>query len=93
MKIKKTLFTTRNNGTYNNYVDTNNYLFIILFDSGANLSFILRDLKKNDSIKNYIYKKLHNVFGNIAEIDISNISNVEYDLMKLEKIPSITKIC
>jgi hypothetical protein len=93
MKIKRTLFTTRNNGTYNNYVDTNNYLFIILFDSGANLSFILRDLKKNDSIKNYIYKKLHNVFGNIAEIDISNISNVEYDLMKLEKIPSITKIC
>jgi hypothetical protein len=93
MKIKRTLFTTRNNGTYNNYVDTNNYLFIILFNSGANLSFILRDLKKNDSIKNYIYKKLHNVFGNIAEIDISNISNVEYDLMKLEKIPSITKIC
>lgn len=93
MKIKRTLFTTRNNGTYYNYVDTNNYLFIILFNSGANLSFILRDLKKNDSIKNYIYKKLHNVFGNIAEIDISNISNVEYDLMKLEKIPSITKIC
>ena len=93
MKIKRTLFTTRNNGTYNNYIDTNNYLFIILFNSGANLSFILRDLKKNDSIKNYIYKKLHNVFGNIAEIDISNISNVEYDLMKLEKIPSITKIC
>jgi hypothetical protein len=93
MKIKRTLFTTRNNGTYYNYVDTNNYLFIILFNSGANLSFILRDLKKNDSIKNYIYKKLHNVFGNIAEIDISNISNVEYDLMKLKKIPSITKIC
>ena len=93
MKIKRTLFTTRNNGTYNNYVDTNNYLFIILFDSGANLSFILRDLKKNESIKNYIYKKLHNVFGNIAEIDISNISNIEYDLMKQAKIPSITKIC
>ena len=93
MKIKRTLFTTRNNGTYNNYVDTNNYLFIILFNSGANLSFILRDLKKNDSIKNYIYKKLHNVFGNIAEIDISNISNVEYDLMKQAKIPSINKIC
>jgi hypothetical protein len=93
MKIKRTLFTTRNNGTYYNYVDTNNYLFIILFNSGANLSFILRDLKKNDSIKNYIYKKLHNVFGNIAEIDISNISNIEYDLMKQSKIPSITKIC
>ena len=93
MKIKRTLFTTRNNGTYSNYVDTNNYLFIILFDSGANLSFILRDLKKNDSIKNYIYKRLHSVFCNIAEIDISKISNIEYNLMKLEKIPSITKIC
>ena len=93
MKIKKTLFTTRNNGIYNNYVDTNNYLFIILFNSGVNLSFILRDLKKNESIKSYIYKKLHNTFGNIAEIDISKISNVEYNLMKQLRIPSITKIC
>ena len=93
MKIKPTFFNTRTERLYWDYYDTNNYLFTILFDSGADLSFILRDLKKNDSIKNYIYKKLHNVFGNIAEIDISNISNVEYDLMKLEKIPSITKIC
>lgn len=46
MKIKRTLFTTRNNGIYNNYIDTNSLLFIILFKSGAELSFILRNLKK-----------------------------------------------
>tara|TARA_R100000742_G_C4261844_1_gene79643 strand:- start:498 stop:779 length:282 start_codon:yes stop_codon:yes gene_type:complete len=93
MKIKRTLFTSRNNGTYKNYVDTNSYLFIILFDSGANLSFILRDLKKNESIKTYIYNKLHKTFGNIAEIDISKISSVEYNLMKQLHIPSVIKIC
>jgi hypothetical protein len=64
-----------------------------LFDSGAELSFILRDLKKNDNIENYIYKKLHTRFDNIIEVDISKISNVEYNLMKQVNIPSITKIC
>ena len=68
-------------------------LFTILFDSGANLSFILRDLKKNENILNYIYKRLHNRFDNIAEIDISKVSDVEYNLMKQEKIPSVVKIC
>ena len=55
MKIKRTLFTTRNNGIYNNYIDTNSLLFIILFKSGAELSFILRNLKKNNNIESYIY--------------------------------------
>jgi hypothetical protein len=64
-----------------------------LFDSGAELSFILRDLKKNDNIENYIYKKLHNRFSNIIEIDISKISSEEYNLMKLKNIPSVIKIC
>ena len=93
MKIKRTFFNSRNNLLYGKYTDTNNYLFIILFASGAELSFILRVLKKNDNIENYIYKKLHKRFGNIIEIDISKISNVEYNLMKQVNIPSITKIC
>ena len=93
MKVKRTFFNSRTERFHWDYVDTNNYLFTILFDSGADLSFILRDLKKNESIKSYIYKKLHNTFGNIAEIDISKISNVEYNLMKQLRIPSITKIC
>jgi hypothetical protein len=44
MRIKRTFFTSRIGHIYNNYTDTNNYLFIILFDSGATLSFILRDI-------------------------------------------------
>tara|TARA_R100000664_G_C2750432_1_gene137756 strand:+ start:1107 stop:1388 length:282 start_codon:yes stop_codon:yes gene_type:complete len=93
MKIKKTLFTTRNNGIYNNYTDTNSLLFIILFKSGAELSFILRNLKKNNNIESYIYKKLNNTFGNIAEIETSRITNTEYNLLKQLNTPSITKLC
>ena len=93
MKAKRTFFNSRKDRLYDDYVDTNNHLWIILFDSGAELSFILRDLKKNDSIVNYIYNKLHSRFDNIMEIEKSRISNVEYNLMKQANIPSITKIC
>ncbi len=93
MKVKPTFFNTRTERLHWDYVDTNNRLFIILFDSGAELSFILRDLKKDDSIINYIYKKLHQRFENIIEIENSRISSVEYNLMKQINIPSITKIC
>ena len=93
MRIKRTFFTSRIGHIYNNYTDTNNYLFIILFDSGATLSFILRDLKENKSILNYIYNKLHKRFGNIGEVDISKITDVEYNLMKQELIPSVIKVC
>jgi hypothetical protein len=64
-----------------------------LFDSGAEMSFILRDLKKNDSILNYIYKKLHSRFENIIEIESSKLSNIEYNLMKQMNVPPINKIC
>ena len=93
MKIKRTFFNSRNNLLYGKYTDTNNYLFIILFASGAELSFILRVLKKNDNIENYIYKKLQKRFDNIAEVEIGKISNVEYNLLKQLNIPSIIKIC
>jgi hypothetical protein len=93
LKAKRTFFNSRKDRLYDNYIDTNNHLWIILFDSGAELSFILRDLKKDNSIINYIYKKLHSRFDNIMEIETSRISNVEYNLMKQANIPSITKIC
>ena len=93
MKIKPTFFNTRHDRLYWNYVDTNSLLFTIFFDSGAEMSFILRDLKKNDNIENYIYKKLHTRFDNIAEVEIGKISNVEYNLLKELNIPSIIKIC
>ena len=91
--IKPTFFNTRRERLHHNYTDTNNHLFIIFFNSGATLSYILRDLKKNNNIVNYIYKKLHKRFGNILEIHNSRISYVEYNLMKQEKIHSVIKIC
>jgi hypothetical protein len=93
MKVKPTFFNTRKERLHWDYIDTNSLLFTILFSSGAELSFILRDLKKDNSIINYIYKKLHSRFDNIIEIETSRISNVEYNLMKRAKIPCITKIC
>ena len=93
MKIKPTFFNTRRERLHWDYQDTNSLLFTILFDSGAELSFILRDLKKDNNIKKYIYKKLNERFSNIIEIETSRISNVEYNLLKQEKIPSITKLC
>jgi len=93
MKVKRTFFNSRNERLYWNYTDTNNYLFTISFIGGANLCFILRDLKKNKDIKNYIYKRLDKRFGNIEEVDISRMSDIEYNLMKQENIPSVIKIC
>ena len=93
MIVKPTFFNTRRDRLHWNYTDTNSLLFTILFDSGAELSFILRDLKKNDNIEFYIYKKLHTHFSNIIEIESAKISNVEYNLMKQVNIPSINKLC
>ena len=97
--IKRTFFNSRvvlkdnKERLYWNYTDANNYLFTILFDSGAELNFILRDLKKNKNIENYIYNKIHTKFSNIFEIEISNLSLEEYNLLKQEKVPSVTKLC
>tara|TARA_R100000664_G_scaffold27436_1_gene38080 strand:- start:92 stop:373 length:282 start_codon:yes stop_codon:yes gene_type:complete len=93
LKAKRTFFNSRNERLFWDYTDTNNWLFTILFDSGAEMSFVLRDLKKNDNIENYIYKKLQKRFDNIAEVEIGKISNVEYNLLKQLNIPSIIKIC
>ena len=93
MKVKPTFFNTRHERLHWDYTDTNNWVFIILFNSGAELSFILRDLKKDNKVVNYIYKKLHQRFDNIIEIETSRISYVEYNLLKQKNIPSIIKIC
>jgi len=93
MKVKRTFFNTRTERLYDDYVDTNNYMFTIFFRSGAEMSFILRDLKKNKNITFYIYKKLNNRFGNILEIESHKITDVEYNLCKQVNIPSVIKIC
>ena len=92
-KIKPTFFNTRKDRLHWNHSDTNNLMFTILFDSGAELTFILRDLKKNDNIVNYIYKKLNDKFINILEIHSDKLSLIEYNLLKLNKTPSVNKIC
>ena len=93
VKNKPTFFNTRKDRLFWNYVDINNHLFTIFFDSGAEMSFVLRDLKKNDNIENYIYNKLFDCFDGISEVEISKITNVEYNLMKQVNVPSITKVC
>ena len=93
MEPVRTFENSRNGRYHQFYVDMNNYLFKINFASGENMCFILRDLKKNKETKKYIYNKLHNTFGNIAEIDISNISSIEYNLCKLRNVQSVIKVC
>ena len=93
MKVKPTFFNTRTDRLHWNYVDTNSVLFIILFDSGAEMSFIFRNLKKDDNVLNYISKKLYKRFDNIIEIETNKLSNVEYNLLKQKNMPSILKIC
>ena len=93
MKVKPTFFNTRTDRLHWDYVDTNSVLFIILFDSGAEMSFIFRNLKKDDNVLNYISKKLHKRFDNIIEIETNRLSNVEYNLLKQKNMPSILKIC
>tara|TARA_R110000823_G_scaffold119310_1_gene243504 strand:- start:1567 stop:1845 length:279 start_codon:yes stop_codon:yes gene_type:complete len=91
--IQRTFFNSRKERLYWNYTDTNSYLFTIIFNSGAELNLILRNLKKDNNVVNYIYNKLNNKFINIFEIEISNISLEEYNLLKQEKVPSVIKIC
>ena len=93
MTIKPTFFNTRKERLHWNYEDTNNYLFTILFDSGAELNFILRDLKKNNNIVNYIYNKLHSRFSNILEIHTDKLSLIAYNVLKQHKTPSVIKVC
>tara|TARA_R110000765_G_scaffold422497_1_gene530271 strand:+ start:165 stop:446 length:282 start_codon:yes stop_codon:yes gene_type:complete len=93
MTIKPTFFNTRNERYHYKYDDTNSYLFTILFDSGAELNLILRDLKKNKKIVNYIYKKIYNTFTNVAEIDTGKLSLYEYNLLKQYKTLSVLRIC
>tara|TARA_Y100001963_G_scaffold85713_1_gene118508 strand:- start:218 stop:499 length:282 start_codon:yes stop_codon:yes gene_type:complete len=93
MKVKPTFFNTRTDRLHWDYVDTNSVLFIILFDSGAEMSFIFRNLKKDDNVLTYISKKLHKRFDNIIEIETNKLSNVEYNLLKQKNMPSILKIC
>ena len=91
MKVKRTFFNSRNERLYADYEDTNNLLFTIMHKEGKTekeKNFILRDLKKDNSVLNNIYKKLNERF-NIIEIDTSKLSYTEYNLLKNLKTPSV----
>lgn len=89
----RTFYNSRNGRCYQDYTDTNNYLFIINFTTGAEMCFVLRDLKKDKKVLNYIYNKINTIFGNVTEIDIGKISFYEYNLMRTNGIPPISKLC
>lgn len=91
MKRKRTFFNSRNERLYWDYEDTNNLLFTIMYYEGKKFkekNFILRNLKKDNSVVNNIYKKLNKKF-NIIEIDTSILSYSEYNLLKNLETPSI----
>jgi len=83
LKIKPTFFNTRS-WRYNwNYNDTNNWLFIIIYKQGKEYkeqNYILRDLKQDESLISYIYKKIKERFE-VVEIEASRISKTEYDML------------
>ena len=93
MKIKPTFFNTRTDRLHHKNTDTNNLLFTIFFNNGAEISFVLRDLKKNNNTIDYIYSKINSTFTNITEIETSKISLYEYKLLKTMNVPSIVKLC
>ena len=91
--IKRTLFNSRNKSLYDDYTDTNNYLFTIIFDSGAELNLICRALNQNNTFIKNMINKIFTKFDNILEIHHSKLSIYEYDLLKQYKTPSVTKLC
>ena len=51
-------------------------------------NYILRDIKQNKSILDYIYKKINERFD-VVEIETGRLSKVEYDMLKNINTPSI----
>ena len=84
MKVKPTFFNTRTDRLHWDYVDTNSVLFIILFDSGAEMSFIFRNLKKDGSFVSKIF--MGSTFNEIVENCKKNFKEV-----KVYKPPSSRK--
>ena len=91
MKVKRTFFNSRNESLFDNYVDTNNYLFTIIYKGGKyhkEKNYILRDIKQDKKTLNYIYKKINERFD-VVEINTSRMANTEYDMLKTINTPTI----
>ena len=86
--------TTSNGKIYQNLGDTNNWLFTIYCIEKNRIiekNYIFRYLKKY-KIEKQILKRINKIFDNIAEIETSTITQIEYNLMKLAGVPSILSI-
>jgi hypothetical protein len=91
VKIKKTFFNTRNGRLYDNHIDINNWLFTINYihyNKVKEINYILRDLKQDKGILEYISKKLHKKYK-IAEIEIGRLAQTEYEMLKNIGTPTI----
>ncbi len=91
MKTKMTFFNSRNDRLFNDYHDINNLLFRIIYMHDNQMiekNYILRNLKKDNNIVKYIYKKI-NESNDIVEIETDQLSKIEYDLCKLCGVPNI----
>ena len=94
MKKNINFKTTRNGNFYADYCDANNWLFTILYfkqNKFTEKNYIFRYLK-NYKIKYKIIKKIKETFDNIVEIETSQISQTEYNLLKLEGVKSILRL-
>ena len=91
MKTKMTFFNSRKERLFHDYHDTNNLLFKIIYLHDNQLiekNYIFRNLKKDNKIEKYIYKKI-NETQNIVEFETDHLSKTEYDLCKLCGVPNI----
>jgi|TARA_R110002020_G_scaffold129058_1_gene289194 hypothetical protein len=91
MKAKRTFFNSRNERLFWNYTDTNNWLFTIIYKQGGiykEQNYILRDLKKDEVILSYVFKKINERFD-VIEIEAGKMSQTEYDMLKNIETPSI----
>ena len=91
MIVKPTFFNSRNGRLYWNYTDTNNWLFTIIYKQGQmykEQNFILRNLREDNILLPYIYKKIHERFD-VVEIEAGKMSKTEYDMLKNIQTPTI----
>jgi len=91
MKIQPTFFNTRNERFHWGFNDTNNWLFTIIYRHGLKLkeqNYILRDVKQDKSIIDYIYKKIYERFE-VVEIAVGKLSKTEYDMLININTPTI----
>jgi len=88
MKVKPTFFNTRTDRLHWNYTDINNVLLRIILEDGLEFNFIYRFLKKND-FDPLKYFERNNTDVKVLHSEVSLLSKVEYDMLKILGTPNI----